>query len=110
MYFECVWLLYRRLFDCFSVIWNKTFYQGYTLFSHTPHHTKSALGSRGRDIFGVVDRIISGIFPDRIFNKEGLYPCSIPLVDLIACDLSVPIFTDVCVCLSDTVYVLYVFV
>jgi len=49
VYFECVWLLYRRLFDCFSVICNKTFYQVYTLFSHTPHHTKSALGSRGRD-------------------------------------------------------------
>ena len=38
------------MFDCFSVICNKTFYKVYTLFStHTPHHTKSALGSRGRD-------------------------------------------------------------
>ena len=35
MYFECVWLLYRRFFDCFSVICNKTFYKVYTLFSHT---------------------------------------------------------------------------
>ena len=29
----------------------------HSVFTHTPHHTKSALGSRGRDIFGVVDRI-----------------------------------------------------
>jgi len=33
----------------FSVICNKTFYKVYTLLSHTPHHTKSPLGSRGRD-------------------------------------------------------------
>ena len=35
----------------FSVICNNTFYKVYTLLSHThtPHHTKSALGSRGRD-------------------------------------------------------------
>ena len=33
----------------FSVICNKTFYTVYTLLSHTPHHTKSPLGSRGRD-------------------------------------------------------------
>ena len=34
----------------FSVICNKAFYKVYTLLSHTPHHTKSPLGSRGRDI------------------------------------------------------------
>ena len=28
---------------------NKTFYKVYTLLSHTPHHTKSPLSSRGRD-------------------------------------------------------------
>ena len=33
----------------FSVICNKTFYKVYTLLSHTPHHTKSPLSSRGRD-------------------------------------------------------------
>jgi len=33
----------------FSVICNKTFFKVYTLLSHTPHHTKSPLGSRGRD-------------------------------------------------------------
>jgi len=33
----------------FSVICNKTFYKVYTLLSHTPHHTKSPLVSRGRD-------------------------------------------------------------
>ena len=37
----------------FSVICNKTFYKVYTLLSHTPHHTKSPLSSRGRDIFSV---------------------------------------------------------
>jgi len=34
----------------FSVICNKTFYKVYTLLSHTPHHTKSPLGSLGRDM------------------------------------------------------------
>ena len=43
MYFECVWLLYRRFFDCFSVICNKTFYKVYTLFSHTHLTTLSQL-------------------------------------------------------------------
>ena len=43
MYFECVWLLYRRFFDCFSVICNKTFYKIYTLFSHTHFTTLSQL-------------------------------------------------------------------
>ena len=33
----------------FSVICNKTFCKVYTLLSHTPHHTKSPLSSRGRD-------------------------------------------------------------
>ena len=33
----------------FSVICNKSFYKVYTLLSHTPHHTKSPLGCRGRD-------------------------------------------------------------
>ena len=37
----------------FSVICNKNFYKVYTLLSHTPHHTKSPLGSRGRDIVSV---------------------------------------------------------
>ena len=37
----------------FSVICNKTFYKVYTLLSHTPHHTKSPLGSRGRDRWAV---------------------------------------------------------
>ena len=53
LYFECVWLLYRRFFDCFSVICNKTFYKVHTLLLHTPHHTKSPLGSRGRDTVSV---------------------------------------------------------
>ena len=43
MYFECVWLLYRRFFDCFSVICNKTFYKVYTVFSHTHLTTLSQL-------------------------------------------------------------------
>jgi len=43
VYFECVWLLYRRFFDCFSVICNKTFYKVYTLFSHTHLTTLSQL-------------------------------------------------------------------
>ena len=44
------WLLYCRFFDCFSVICNETFLQSiHSVFTHTPHHTKSALGSRGRD-------------------------------------------------------------
>ena len=43
MYFECVSLLYRRFFDCFSVICNKTFYKVYTLFSHTHLTTLSQL-------------------------------------------------------------------
>ena len=43
MYFECVWLLYRRFFDCFSVICNKTFYKVYTLFSHKHLTTLSQL-------------------------------------------------------------------
>jgi len=38
----------------FSVICNKTFYKVYTLLSHTPHHTKSPLGSRRRDSLGAV--------------------------------------------------------
>jgi len=38
----------------FSVICNKTFYKVYTLLSHTPHHTKSPLGSRGRDSIGIL--------------------------------------------------------
>jgi len=33
----------------FSVICYKTFYKVYTLLSHTHNHTKSPLGSRGRD-------------------------------------------------------------
>ena len=32
-----------------SVVCNKIFYKVYTLLSHTPHNTKSPLGSRGRD-------------------------------------------------------------
>jgi len=43
VYFECVWLLYRRFFNCFSVICNKTFYKVYTLFSHTHLTTLSQL-------------------------------------------------------------------
>ena len=69
-----------RFFDCFSVICNKTFYKVYTLFSHTPHHTKSALGSRGRDVFGVVDRIITGLGQDRI--KRDYTRAVYPLIDL----------------------------
>ena len=47
MYFECVWLLYCRFFDCFSVICNKTFYKVYTLFSHTHLTTLSQLFAVG---------------------------------------------------------------
>ena len=35
--------MYRRFFDCFSVICNKTFYKVYTLFSHTHLTTLSQL-------------------------------------------------------------------
>ena len=54
----------------FSVICNKTFYKVYTLLSHTPHHTKSPLGSRGRDRLSPMDR--TGVHSiRRVLNEVG---------------------------------------
>jgi len=57
VYFECVWLLYRRFFDCFSVICNKTFYKVYTLFSHTHLTTLSQLLAVGGVTMSVTEKV-----------------------------------------------------
>jgi len=70
VYFECVWLLYRRFFDCFSVICNKTFYKVYTLFSHTHLTTLSQLLAVGGVTIITIIILCLSIFNDDAYDDK----------------------------------------
>ena len=81
MYFECVWLLYRRFFDCFSVICNKTFYKVYTLFSHTHLTTLSQLLAVG-GVTTCISKTASDVTEARRLDQEAvlLYYQLLPVI------------------------------
>jgi len=74
VYFECVWLLYRRFFDCFSVICNKTFYKVYTLFSHTHLTTLSQLLAVGGVTEYVQGEYVQGEYVQREYVQGEYVP------------------------------------